>query len=186
MRGLLFTGFTAWVEATRGIEVLDELLTQSDAALSTAGAYTSVGNYPSAELHILADALASREGVSEGDILVAYGQAAFPILAQQAAAEVAKCTDLLQLLSIIESVIHTQVRKLHADAKPPHIAVRVAMSGELEVTYSSHRDFTYLCRGLILGAAQWFEVNARVRVESQATVGDLTTATLEISGWRHA
>lgn len=181
----MFTGFTAWVEATRGLAVLDELLTDLDAQLSTRGAYASVGNYPSSELHALAGALAAYEGVTEEVILVAYGEAAFPVFAAQVPSEIGACTDLREFLSTVEGVIHTQVRKLHSDAQPPRIDVRVMASGELEVTYSSHRDFTYLCRGLLLGAARWFGADARVRVDSHSRVGDVTTSTLEVSEWRH-
>lgn len=185
MRGLMFTGFAEWVESTRGLQVLDEVYTSLGTRLSSGGAYTSVGNYPSAELHYLAQALGDMEGREADQILVDFGEAAFPALVRLAPETVAQCSDVEGLLEIIESVIHTEVRKLHSDAQPPLIASRRLVNGDLEVTYSSHRDFTYLCRGLILGAARWFDADATVRVISKSQKNLQTVSVLEVSGWRH-
>jgi hypothetical protein len=88
--------------------------------------------------------------------------------------------DLYALLSGIESVIHTEVRKLYADARPPLITTSRQADGSLEVTYASHRDLVPLCQGLIEGAARHFDQECEVTIVSTDRVGDLTRAVMHV------
>jgi hypothetical protein len=88
--------------------------------------------------------------------------------------------DLYSLLSSIETVIHTEVRKLYDDARPPLITARREDDGSIEVTYASHRDLVPMCQGLIEGAARHFDEDCEVRIVSTDRLGDMTRAVMQV------
>lgn len=180
MKGLILTSFTGWVEATRGLVSCDELLGRVTPELSTGGAYTSVGNYPSTELTALAEGLAEMEGTTPDAVMRAFGNAAFAQLGSLHPEWLEGMTDLYSLLSGIEPVIHVEVRKLYADSRPPLIRARREEDGTIYVDYESHRDLVALCHGLIEGAARHFGDGSRVDIVSVSTQDDRTSALLRV------
>ena len=76
MKGIILTSFVGWVEGTRGFIVCDEVINRCAAHLTTGGAYTSVGDYPAAELTMLAGSLAEMESTSADEIMRDFGVAA--------------------------------------------------------------------------------------------------------------
>jgi len=186
VKGVMFTGFVDWVEATRGLATADSLLTAAEGELSTDGAYTSVGNYPHRELIVLARALAEAEGTSTDAILRDYGRAAFGALAALQPEIMESFTNLYACLSNVEKLIHVQVRKLYQDAHPPLIGTTLAPFGEIYLEYTSQRDFTALCHGLILGAIDRYSPRATVALATHkhGEDGMPTVSTFRISGWR--
>jgi hypothetical protein len=180
MKGLLFTSFLGWVEATRGLVTVDAILTETEPNLSTGGAYTSVGDYPASELGALVERLAALEGTTSNDILREFGIAAFPQLGALHPSWMDGINDLFGLLSEIENVIHTEVRKLYSDSQPPLITATKHDDGTIEVTYKSHRGLVALCQGLIEGAAAHFDEECDVRVMSVDHEGEMTRAVMQV------
>jgi hypothetical protein len=185
VKGVILTSFLGWVEATRGLVVTDAMLVDAEPSLSTGGAYTSVGNYPASELSALAACLAAHEGVTSADILREFGIAAFPQLGALHPSWLEGMDDLYALLSRIEGVIHTEVRKLYSDAQPPLITAEKEQDGTIRVTYASHRDLVPLCQGLIEGAALHFGEDCDVDVVSVVREGDITRAVMEVRASDH-
>lgn len=165
MRGLMFTSFIDWVSQTRGPLVADQVISSVQETLTSQGAYTAVGDYPSQELTSLATALANAEGTSTDLVMRQFGRDAFDVLNGMNPAALADSRDLFDLLSRIEGIIHVQVRKLYPTAKPPLIEVSRIDEARFGVTYRSHRDMVDLCQGLIEGAARHFPVTTHVSLE---------------------
>lgn len=180
MKGVIITSFLGWVEATRGVVTTDAIVVDAEPALSTGGAYTAVGNYPAGDFTALVEALAAREGRTSDEILREFGIAAFPQLGSLHPSWLEGMDDLYSLLSSIETVIHTEVRKLYDDARPPLITARREEDGSIEVTYASHRDLVPMCQGLIEGAARHFDEDCEVRIVSTDRLGDMTRAVMQV------
>jgi len=185
MKGVMFTSFLAWVEATRGLSATDALLLEAEPSLSTGGAYTAVGNYPFTEFTVLVDELALSEGTPAEEIMREFGVAAFSQFGALHPSWVEAMPDLYSLLSQIESMIHTEVRKLYAESRPPLIDAWREDDGSITVTYSSHRGLVSLCQGLIEGAARHYDEDCDVSVVSERHDGDLTHATLRVTAHGH-
>lgn len=186
MKGVMFTSFVDWVVGTRGLTQADAMLTAAEPQLMTQGAYTSVGNYPHQEMFALANALADLEACTAEEIFMEFGADAYSVLAGLQPGLVAQFGNLYELLANIESVIHSQVRKLYEGARPPIIEASLLPFGEIEVTYRSHRDFTALCQGLIIGAVRSFSPRATVTLVSHDGDEPMNMAVLRIAGWRDA
>ena len=186
MKGVIITSFLGWVEATRGLVTEDAILVDAEPALSTGGAYTAVGNYPASDFTALVESLAAKEGKTTDEILREFGIAVFPQLGSLHPSWLDGMDDLYALLSGIESVIHTEVRKLYDDARPPLITARKEADGSIEVTYASHRDLVALCQGLIEGAARHFDEDCEVRIVSTDRQDDITRAVMQVRTSVHA
>lgn len=161
------------------------LLLQTEAALSTGGAYTAVGNYPSAEFTDLVETLARMEGTPTDEVMRDFGVAAFSQFGSLHPAWIEAMPDLYSLLSQIESMIHTEVRKLYAESRPPLINAWREEDGSITVTYSSQRGLVSLCQGLIQGAARHYDDDCDVSVVSVRHDGDMTHATLHVTALGH-
>ena len=161
------------------------LLLQTEAALSTGGAYTAVGNYPSAEFTDLVETLARMEGTPADEVMRDFGVAAFSQFGSLHPAWIEAMPDLYSLLRQIESMIHTEVRKLYADSRPPLINAWREEDGSITVTYSSQRGLVSLCQGLIQGAARHYDDDCDVSVVSVRHDGDMTHATLHVTALGH-
>jgi hypothetical protein len=165
--------------------VTHTLLLQTEAALSTGGAYTAVGNYPSAEFTDLVETLARMESTPTDEVMRDFGVAAFSQFGSLHPAWIEAMPDLYSLLSQIESMIHTEVRKLYAESRPPLINAWREEDGSITVTYSSQRGLVSLCQGLIQGAARHYDDDCDVSVVSVRHDGDMTHATLHVSALGH-
>lgn len=177
MKGIILTSFVGWVEGTRGLIVCNDVISRCGDRLTTGGAYTSVGNYPAAELTMLAGSLAEMEGTSADEIMRDFGVAAFEQLGSLHPEWLEGMPDLLSLLSRIESVIHVEVRKLYSDSQPPLIGAQQRDDGAIYVTYESHRDLVALCQGLIEGAARHYGEHVSVTMIDTTTESGQTHAT---------
>ena len=82
------------------------------------------------------------------------------------------CDSSLQLVSRIEQVIHTEVRKLYPDAELPSFEVESHTTGRLSVVYRSPRCLADLAVGLIDGAIVHYGEQGRVSVQREALDGE--------------
>lgn len=152
MKGVIVGSFTAWVEQTRDLATCDAIIRANENSLSTGAAYTTVGDYPTAEFQALVQSLADLEGRSPDEILREFGRDAYPLLASLHPEMVDGMTDLPSLLTGIEGTIHTDVRKLYPNARPPLVTAALRPDGDIAVRYRSHRNLAALCHGLLEGA----------------------------------
>jgi hypothetical protein len=153
MKGMVFTEFLEMVEAKFSADMVDDII--DDANLPNGGAYTAVGTYDHAELVQMVVALSKRTDVPVPALVHTFGvhlfgrfHALFPAFFQGV-------TTALDFLEGIETVIHTEVRKLYPDAQLPQFDCTRSADG-LQMLYSSPRHFGDLAEGLIHGAIAHF------------------------------
>jgi hypothetical protein len=151
MKGIVFTAFAELVENTWGEDMMDDIL--SDADLS--GAYTSVGTYPHTQLVDLVVALSARVGVPEGELVRLFGHHLMGLLHQAHKDFFTRVDSLPAFLSSVETHIHDEVRKLYADATPPHVTV-THDDQTIRMLYTSHRPFADLAQGLLEASLERF------------------------------
>ncbi len=179
MKGMVFKVFESHVSRHLGEDMLDELLDQP--ALSTAGSYTAVGNYPHTDLISMVNALSRRTGIPAGELVHTFGRELFAALAEGHGEIMVKFSGCLAMLAGIESVIHRDVRKLYSDADLPRFDVE-AHEGEhyLRLVYKSSKPFADLAQGLIEGAFEHYRIKNIARLSRQDLSDDGTHARFEI------
>ena len=153
MKGMVFTEFLEMVEAKFSADMVDDIIADSD--LPNGGAYTSVGTYDHAELVKMVVALSQRADIPAPTLVQVFGEHLFGRFNVLYPSFFAGITSALDFLEGIETVIHTEVRKLYPDAQLPQFECTRSADG-LHMRYSSPRHFGDLAEGLIKGAVAHF------------------------------
>jgi hypothetical protein len=153
MKGMVFTEFLEMVELKFSADMVDDII--EDSQLPNGGAYTAVGTYDHAELVRMVEALAHRSGVPVPALVHAFGLHLFGRFHALYPGFFLNIPSALDFLEGIETVIHTEVRKLYPDAQLPEFDCVRTASG-LDMVYSSPRHFGDLATGLIEGALLHF------------------------------
>ncbi len=144
--------------------VADHGETAWDAVLETAnasGAYTSLGNYPDAELAQLLEAVMALRGEASGGYRW-FGRGSIPFLARRYPVFFTPHTTTTQFLLTLNDIIHTEVRKIYPGADVPVFDFELVPGG-VALGYHSQRRLCQLGSGLIEGAADHF--HERVTIE---------------------
>lgn len=71
-------------------------------------------------------------------------------------------TDVVDFLTTVEDYIHVEVRKLYPDAELPTFAIQTKKDAYIELLYDSERKLHDFAKGLIKGAAAYFEQNVEI------------------------
>jgi len=153
MKGMVFTEFLEMVESKFSADMVDDII--DDANLPSGGAYTAVGTYDHAELVAMVVALSIRTGVAAPALVQVFGEHLFGRFHALYPGFFQSATSALDFLEGIETVIHTEVRKLYPDAQLPQFDCTRSADG-LQMLYSSPRHFGDLAEGLIKGAVAHF------------------------------
>ena len=153
MKGMVFTEFLDMVELKFSADMVDDII--EDSQLPNGGAYTAVGTYDHAELVRMVEALAHRSSVPVPTLVHAFGLHLFGRFHALYPGFFSSIPTALDFLEGIETVIHTEVRKLYPDAQLPEFNCVRTASG-LDMVYSSPRHFGDLATGLIEGALLHF------------------------------
>ena len=165
MKGMVFTEFLEMVSDKFSANMADDIIDDSD--LPSGGAYTAVGNYDHGELVQMVAALSKRTGVPAPQLVKVFGEHLFGRFHALYPNFFKGITSALMFLEGIETVIHTEVRKLYPDAQLPSFDCERSSDG-LTMTYSSPRHFGDLAEGLILGAIAYFGDKVEVTRHNQA------------------
>jgi phosphomannomutase len=115
MKGMIFTEFLELVERTHSAELAETLVANAD--LPSGGIYTSVGNYDHREMVTLVVALSRQTKQPVDEVLHWFGKNLFVTLSTAYPGFFAGKDNAFSVLVGIESVIHTEVRKLYPDAE---------------------------------------------------------------------
>ncbi len=154
MKGIIFTEFLEMVEDRFGYEVVDGIIEASGDPED--GAYTAVNTYDHQQLVKLVVALHQRSGIPLRDLLITYGRHLFGQLAGTYPSFLEGVEDPFDLLLNIETLIHTEVRKLYPEANPPKFNGKRIDDDSLELTYESHRSMADVAEGLMYGCADHY------------------------------
>lgn len=178
MKGIIFTEFLEMVEDRFGIEILDELTTHKGKGCPMS--FTSVGNYPHEDLVGMIIVLSKRTGIALDDLLNTFGRHLYSMFQTKFPAFLEHHTDPLDILEGIETVIHTEVRKLYPEARLPNFDCDRVNKDKLIMSYSSNRPFAGVADGLIHGCIESFKFDIQVeRVDHEVEQGSSSTFTLQ-------
>jgi hypothetical protein len=164
-----------WDSATvKGIifNLLEEVITQElgegtwDQLLDTAevdGSFTSLGNYPDADLFKLV-AAASAALKQPPDVIVRwFGVKALPLLAKKYPAFFDQHDSTRSFILTLNGIIHPEVRKLYPGADTPEFDFDTSSPEVLIMNYRSKRQLCSLVEGFTEGSAAHF--NETVHIE---------------------
>ncbi|WPY97706.1 heme NO-binding domain-containing protein [Christiangramia sp. OXR-203] len=163
MKGIVFTEFLEMVEQEFGLEVLDQIINESD--LSSGGVYTAVGTYDFIEMQRLIVKLSEKTGLSANDLLYAYGKTFFAVLEKNHANIFSLYDGPLEMLASIENHIHVEVRKLYPGAELPTFRVIQQDDNFLEMMYYSDRSMYMFAKALMVQTFDHFLENSRIELE---------------------
>jgi len=173
MKGLVFTEFLEMVEKRFGFEVLDQLT--SLPSLKAQGVYTSVGNYPHGDMIQMIDELHSVSGLPHRALILAFSEWLFGAFLSAHPQFFEGMNSSFEFLNGIETVIHSEVRRLYPDAKLPDFQCERTDPDLMIMDYSSWRPFADLAEGLIVAASEHFKENISVERQDGPT-GDERSA----------
>lgn len=152
MKGLVFNLLEDLVRRDHGDAAWDALLDAS----GVSGVYTSLGNYPDADLYRLVGAASQALGADAADIVRWFGREALPLLAARVPEVFRPHTSTRAFVLTLNDIIHPEVRKLYPGADVPDFDFETSDSGHLRMTYRSHRRLCTFAEGLIEGAARYY------------------------------
>ncbi len=154
MKGIIFTTFEAFVTDTFRADVYEDILDDTD--LITTEPFVGPGTYPEADLIALVTTAVQKLGVSLDDALAAFGRYSFPKLAGAVPQLMEGLHDAREFFTKLESVIHTEVRKLDPEANPAQFRVEHTGDATMLLHYDSPLGLFALVGGFIDGVAEWY------------------------------
>ena len=163
MKGIVFRAFESYIDTRWPDGVADQMLSLE--SLASEGSYTTVGYYPHTEFLAMVIHVAETTKTPINALVRDFGEKLFYDLAG-AHPEMIKTYDTpVGLLSVIENVIHRDVRKLYTNTELPRFDI-AERDGNTRITmeYSSGRPFADLAEGLIWGCLDFYRVKARSSV----------------------
>ena len=158
VKGIIFNLLEETVCQEFGDETWDALLE----ATQLEGVYTSLGNYPDAELMKLVAAASSALNRSPDAVLRWFGLSAMPLLAAKYPIFFTGHTSTRSFLLTLNDVIHKEVRKVYPGADVPEFGYGDLSGEKLVMTYSSARKLCALAEGFIQGAAAHYGEEVRL------------------------
>ncbi len=178
MKGIVFREFIDMVESQFSAETADAIIQAS--ALSTDGAYTSVGTYPHQEMVDLVSNLSTQTGISVPDLLQHFGRHLFGRFVEIHPNMTNAFSDVFSLLSALENTIHVDVNKLYRDTELPTFTYEQDGQQQMVFIYRSRRRMADFAQGLIEGCITHFKENITVQRADLPPQGDeaLTRFTL--------
>lgn len=152
MKGIVFQLLEEAVTEQFGADTWESLL---DAA-ALDGAYTSLGNYPDAQLFGLVGAASAALKKPAPDIVRWFGNACIPKFAERYPALFQSHKDSKSLILSLNQIIHPEVRKLYPGADVPDFDFKERGPKGLSLGYHSKRKLCAFAEGLIEGTAHHF------------------------------
>lgn len=169
MKGIVFTELLDMVSQRFGDNLVDDMI--GDANLPHGGAYTSVGTYPHTEMVALVSSMSKRTGLAIDTLLEVFGHHLFGRFYARYPNFMDSTPDALEFLMGIETIVHTDVRKLYPDAQLPQFDTRRISADQIEMRYQSKHDFSSLAVGLIKGCADHYTCRLEIERSLPRPVG---------------
>lgn len=165
MLGMVFTELLEMIESSYSFEVADAVIARAGVSAT----YTSVGDYPDAELMALVNALSAEVGESVSKLMRIYGRHLFHQFHVRFPTFFESHTDAYGFFTVLESHVHTEVRKLYPLSRPPLIALLRNDDGSAILEYRSERGLADFAHGLIEACLEHYRHPiAGLRVEDQS------------------
>lgn len=155
MKGAIFRLLEDFVDTTFGPDAFDELVESTE--LETVEPFVGPGNYPPGDLLALVAAAVAAHDTTLEQFLRAFGRHAFPSLARSVPTLMEGLDTPRAFLGGLESMIHTEVRKLDPEADPARFTVTDVDEGSILLHYRSPFGLFPLVEGFLDGIGDWYE-----------------------------
>ncbi len=152
MMGMIYTELVDMMEAKFSLDLVDRVLAK--ARLS--GSWTAGGAYPDEELFAMVGALSEETGIPVGDLLHAYGKHLFGVFINGHGRFFEGHTDAFSFLRVLESTVHSEVRRLWPVAVPPLFTPSDLPNGTFTLRYQSERGMARLAKSLLESSIEHF------------------------------
>lgn len=152
MKGVIFNVVEEAVVAEHSPETWDRILERA----GLAGAYTSLGSYPDAELLRIVAVAGDLLETNPDELLRWAGRKAFAGLGGRHPEFARTHIRLRSFLHSVNQVIHPEVRKLYPHSVVPEFDTTELADGTIRMVYRSPRRLCALAHGLMLGAADHY------------------------------
>lgn len=153
MKGIVFNLLEEIVVREHDESTWDLLLDEA----GVDGVYTSLGNYPDADLAALVGAASAALALPPDDVVRWFGRNALPLFAERYPDFFTPHHDARAFVLTLNEIIHPEVRKLYPGAATPSFAFDASDPGRLVMDYRSERRLCAFAEGLLLGAGDHFE-----------------------------
>lgn len=174
VKGAIFKLFEDFVESNYGPDAFEELIDATE--LETDEPFVGPGNYPPGDLLALVGQAVATYDITVDALLRAFGRHAFPSLARSVPTLLEGLDTPHAFLSSLETVIHTEVRKLDPEANPARFTVTDLGPAELLLRYESPFGLFALVEGFLEGVGDWYRVPVDYALEGT----DGTNATFRV------
>ncbi|MEM7338696.1 MAG: heme NO-binding domain-containing protein [Actinomycetota bacterium] len=175
MKGSIFKLLEHYADTTWGPDSFEDLL--DDTELETTEPFVGPGDYPAGDLVALVTTACRTHEVELADLLRGFGRHAFPMLAESVPTLLEGLDTPRQFLTNLESVIHTEVRKLDPQANPARFSIPNPADDVIHLHYESDLGLFPLVEGFLDGIAAWFGEAVEHRLDEV----DGTNATFLVS-----
>lgn len=155
VKGIIFTTFEEFVSDTFGPDLFEEIL--DDTELETKEPFVGPGTYPASDMMALVGTTIAKLGISLDDALTAFGSYSFPKLANGVPQLLEGLDSAQEFFLSLESVIHTEVRKLDPAANPARFTAEQTGDSTMLLHYESPLGLFALVAGFIDGVAAWYD-----------------------------
>ncbi len=160
MKGIVFTEFLDMVEGKFGLDMTDQIISESKVA--NGGAYTSVGTYNHKDILNMVTTLGSFINSPVPALVRTFGRHLAKVFVKKFPDFFTSQKTLFDFLTSIDNYIHVEVRKLYPDAELPSFSHKKLGETGLELTYKSQRPFADLAYGLIEGCIEHYGEKVKV------------------------
>ncbi|MAI88892.1 heme NO-binding domain-containing protein [Ponticaulis sp.] len=177
MKGLIFTELLAMADKEVGEDRVDSVIQRCP--LSGNGAYSTVGNYPSADLFALVKGFSRETGLTVEALQNAFGHHMLSVFSTGYPHFFTAKSDAFELLASVEEEIHVEVKKLHPDTDLPTFQSEFPDEHTMRLTYRSRRGLVDFCEGLIEATLAHYGETASIS-RTVSTEGHFTVACFTI------
>jgi hypothetical protein len=178
MLGMVFCELLEMIEQRFSFEMADAVLARA----GLAGTWTAVGNYDDADLVALVVSLSAESGVPVPELLRAYGHHLFGVFRDRYGQFMAHHTRSIDFFAVLESHVHTEVRKLYPTSRPPLFELVDLGGGRQGLDYRSDRALGDFAHGLIEASLTHFGEDASTLSREDLSDGAGTHVRFHLTG----
>jgi len=153
MKGIVFNVLEELVQRDHGEDAWEDMLDEANVD----GIYTSLGNYSDKDLHQLVGAASEMLNLPASAIIHWFGKEALPIFAERYPRLFSPHKSARDFVLHLNDIIHPEVRKLYPGADVPEFEFETPTKNKVIMHYQSHRKLCDFAKGLIEGAAQYYQ-----------------------------
>lgn len=167
MKGIILTEFLEMVEQRFSASLADQIINAAN--LPSGGAYTAVGIYDQGEMWSLVIELGKATATPVPQLMQDFGEHLFPRLALGYPGFFQGISTTFDFLQTLETIVHSEVRKLYAEAELPRFEVSERSDHRMVMVYRSPRHFADLAEGLLRGCSRHFGERINIARENLAS-----------------